>query len=200
MNRIESTFSNGISVTVTLLSGLLNVVAVLPQNFMGLTQGLLGNFNGNNTDDFIYPNGTQLDNDASDRMIHDFGLSCKRIELMFHSNYCLILMLFLLFFFFLSGQITDNTSLFTYPEGFSVANFSDPTHTPRFLDEVFNDASNETRALCGNNPECIFDATETGNMEIGLQTLQTNQDNINSQIVACKCGNTSKLMADPRMK
>ena len=105
MNRIESTFSNGISVTVTLLSGLLNVVAVLPQNFMGLTQGLLGNFNGNNTDDFIYPNGTQLDNDASDRMIHDFGLSCKRIELMFHSNYCLILTLFLLFFFFFQGKL-----------------------------------------------------------------------------------------------
>ena len=76
MNRIESTFSNGISVTVTLLSGLLNVVAVLPQDFMGLSQGLLGNFNGNDTDDFIYPNGTTLDNDASDRMIHSFGLTC----------------------------------------------------------------------------------------------------------------------------
>ena len=76
MNRIESTFSNGISVTVTLLSGLLNVVAVLPQDFMGLSQGLLGNFNGNDTDDFIYPNGTVLDNDASDRMIHSFGLTC----------------------------------------------------------------------------------------------------------------------------
>ena len=77
MNRIESTFSNGISVTVTLLSGLLNVVAVLPQEFMELTQGLLGNFNGNATDDFIYPNGTMLDNDASDEMIHNFGLTCK---------------------------------------------------------------------------------------------------------------------------
>ena len=76
MNRIESTFSNGISVTVTLLSGLLNVVAVLPQDFMGLSQGLLGNFNGNDTDDFIYLNGTTLDNDASDRMIHSFGLTC----------------------------------------------------------------------------------------------------------------------------
>jgi hypothetical protein len=77
MNRIESTFSGGISITVTLLSGLLNVVAALPQEFMGRTQGLLGNFNGNATDDFIYPNGTMLNNDASDRMIHDFGLTCK---------------------------------------------------------------------------------------------------------------------------
>ena len=77
MNRIESTFSGGISVTVTLLSGLLNVVAALPQEFMGRTQGLLGNFNSNATDDFIYSNGTVLNNDASDRMIHDFGLTCR---------------------------------------------------------------------------------------------------------------------------
>lgn len=77
MNRIESTFSNGISVTVTLLSGILNVVTILPQDFMGLTQGLLGNFNGNDTDDFIYPNGTMLNNNASDRMIHNFGMTCK---------------------------------------------------------------------------------------------------------------------------
>ena len=79
MNRIESTFSNGISITVSLLSGLLDIVAVLPRNFMGLTQGLLGNFNGNNTDDFIYPNGTLLDNDASDSMIHGFGQTCKSL-------------------------------------------------------------------------------------------------------------------------
>ena len=78
MNGIESTFSNGISITVTLLSGLLDVVTVLPQDFMGLTQGLLGNFNGNDTDDFIDRNGTLLDNDASDNMIHfSFGQTCK---------------------------------------------------------------------------------------------------------------------------
>ena len=79
MNRIESTFSNGISITVSLLSGVLNIVVVLPQDFMGLTQGLLGNFNGNDTDDFIYSNGTLLDNDASDSMIHDFGQTCESL-------------------------------------------------------------------------------------------------------------------------
>ena len=70
-----------------------------------------------------------------------------------------------------------------------MANFSDPDHMPIFLDEVLDAASNETRALCGDNPECIFDATETGNMEIGLETLQTNQENVNDQIVACKYRN-----------
>ena len=67
-----------------------------------------------------------------------------------------------------------------------MANFSYPNHMPAFLDEVLDAASNETRALCGDNPECIFDATETGNMEIGLETLQTNQENNNNQMIACK--------------
>ena len=74
-----------------------------------------------------------------------------------------------------------------------MANFSDPDHMPDFLDEVLDAASNETRALCGDNPECIFDATETGNMEIGLETLQTNQENVNDQTVACKYGNIFNL-------
>ena len=87
---------------------------------------------------------------------------------------------------FLSGQITDDTSLFTYPEGLSVSNFSDPNHMPDFLNEVLDAASDETRTVCSNNPECIFDVTETGNMEIGLETLQTNQENINNQMIACK--------------
>lgn len=89
-------------------------------------------------------------------------------------------------FLSLTGQISNNTSLFTYPEGFSVTSFSDPNHMPRFLDEVVRNATDEVISRCGDNPECIFDATETGNVDIGLETLQTNQDNVNDQMVACK--------------
>ena len=67
-----------------------------------------------------------------------------------------------------------------------MANFSDPDHLPRFLDEVMENATDDVISRCDNNPECIFDATETGNVDIGLETLQTNQDNINDQTVACK--------------
>lgn len=86
LNRIESTFSNGISVGVTLLSEILNFVVVLPQSFMGMTQGLMGNFNGNDTDDFVYPNGTVLDNSAGDRAIHYFGQTCKLANLAQHNR------------------------------------------------------------------------------------------------------------------
>ena len=70
-----------------------------------------------------------------------------------------------------------------------MANFSDPTHLPRFLDEVLDSATDDVRERCGNNTECIFDASETGNVNIGLETLETNMENTNDQTVACKFGN-----------
>ena len=57
---------------------------------------------------------------------------------------------------------------------------------PRFLDEVLDNASDDIKSMCGNNAECIFDATETGNTNIGLETLNTNQNNNNDQMIACK--------------
>ena len=62
---------------MSLSLGLLSFVATSPEESMGTTVGLLGNFNGDTSDDFMYRNGTFLDADASDRMIHDFGQSCK---------------------------------------------------------------------------------------------------------------------------
>lgn len=77
-NAILSVFSNGLAVTVSAsLHGMLNIVVNLPVEYNSLTQGLMGNFNGNSTDDFIFPNGTMLDNGASDSTIHEFGQSCE---------------------------------------------------------------------------------------------------------------------------
>ena len=72
-----------------------------------------------------------------------------------------------------------------------MANFSDPDHLPIFLDDVLANATDDVLSLCGNDTECIFDASETGNVDIGLETLGTNQENTNDQIVACKFGNPS---------
>lgn len=80
------------------------------------------------------------------------------------------------------------TSWFTYPDGLSPANFSNPDHLPRFLDDVLTNATDEIRSMCGDNAECIFDATETGDTSIGLETLNTNQNNNNDQMIACKHG------------
>ena len=76
-NKIEASFSNGVSVIVTLSHGILSYVAALPQEFTGETKGLLGNYNGNDTDDLRFPNGSLLDTGASNRMIHEFGQTCE---------------------------------------------------------------------------------------------------------------------------
>lgn len=81
-NSLLSAFSNGIAVTVSVsINGMLNIVVNLPIEYNSQAQGLLGNFNRNITDDFIFPDGTMLDNGASDRMIHQFGQACKLIHM-----------------------------------------------------------------------------------------------------------------------
>ena len=120
------------------------------------------------------------------REMEDFVIHC------IHADQALCLKFWPFHMFInLSGQIDDATSLFTYPEGLSALNFSFPDHSPRFLSEVLENATSDTRALCGNNVECIFDTIETGSMAIGLETLQTNQNNNNDQMVACKFQNPS---------
>ncbi len=84
-NKITSSFYNGVSVTVTLSTGILNFMAALPHEFMGITRGLLGNFNQNDTDDLVYPNGSTLSTEAGDRMIHLFGQTCK-LKINVHNN------------------------------------------------------------------------------------------------------------------
>lgn len=77
-NSILSVFSNGLAVTVSVSPhGMLNIIVNLPAEYDSLTQGLMGNFNGNSTDDFIFSNGTMLDDGASDSIIHEFGQSCE---------------------------------------------------------------------------------------------------------------------------
>ena len=70
-------FDNDIGVTVELYAGYLNIEVQLPPRYMELTMGLLGNYNENASDEFIFRNGTVLDDSGSDRAIYQFAQSCK---------------------------------------------------------------------------------------------------------------------------
>ena len=76
-DTVSSVFPNGVTVAITVTVGVPNFVLTLPQSFQDSTQGLLGNYNNDDSDDFIYPNGTMISGNSSDRMIHDFGQACK---------------------------------------------------------------------------------------------------------------------------
>ena len=75
---ILTTFPCGLTIQVRVDGGIPNIVTTLPQQLRGSTRGLLGNFNNDSMDDFIFRDGvTVLANNVSDRMIHEFGQSCK---------------------------------------------------------------------------------------------------------------------------
>ena len=91
---VEVTFLSGVSVEVTLQVGLLAFNARLPEEFMMEGRGLLGNFDGNKSNEFVYRNGTMIPDSSSDREIHNFGQSCEDtsccITVSKHPNHTLI--------------------------------------------------------------------------------------------------------------
>ena len=56
---------------------ILSFVASIPQEYQGLTSGLLGNFNGESSDDLMYANGTVVELNSPYNVIHEFGQSCE---------------------------------------------------------------------------------------------------------------------------
>ena len=52
----------------------------IPSSFKGTTSGLLGNYNDDDSDEFVFHNRTMISNSSSDREIHQFGQSCKQNE------------------------------------------------------------------------------------------------------------------------
>lgn len=84
----------------------------------------------------------------------------------------------------MSGLIDPSESLFAYPPGLSSVNFSFPNHLPLFVDEVVAGATQEVLDTCGTNARCIFDATQTGNLAIGVDTMVTEETNEEDQMVA----------------
>ena len=77
-DTIIATFSNGVGCTFTKSVGILNFVLALPRSFMGQTRGLLGNNNGNKTDDFVMRGTTHsLPDNLTEVQIFSYGKSCK---------------------------------------------------------------------------------------------------------------------------
>lgn len=86
--------------------------------------------------------------------------------------------------YFFVGLIDPEKSLFTYPEGLSPANFSFPEHMPDFVDEVVMNAPAEVVDMCDGNTRCIFDATQTGNIDVGLDTMHTEETNMEDRVLS----------------
>ena len=84
----------------------------------------------------------------------------------------------------LTGLIkNDNISLFTHPPGKDSEDYYDPNWVPTYLTDVLNSAEQAVLDACtpaGSStpmPACVFDATETNDINIGMATMDTNSEN-----------------------
>ena len=77
---LQNDYTHAITVSLAADVNILNFV-VNTDNIpnQGSIIGLLGNLNGDPSDDFVYPNGTVLPSDATNEMLHEWGQACKFI-------------------------------------------------------------------------------------------------------------------------
>ena len=100
----------------------------------------------------------------------------KNVSCKLHMYDCIIMECSSLTIFH-AGQIDELESLFTYPPGQSHSSFAnDAIWYPTFLDAIVSTASNDILAACNGDQQCIFDYATTGNVAIGVSTMETNQD------------------------
>ena len=83
-NTASALFSNGVNIRVKAENGIISVILLnIPGIFSGATQGLLGTFNSNTSDDLVPKfNTTSIPADSPLQVIHEqFGITCKHLIL-----------------------------------------------------------------------------------------------------------------------
>ena len=81
-NTFAASFSSGCFIKVKEENGFISVFSVnVPSSFKGLTRGLMGNFNGDITDDLMASDSIEpLPYNLTIEVIHnDFGFTCKNL-------------------------------------------------------------------------------------------------------------------------
>lgn len=169
---------------ISLQGPFLSVAVLLPEKFLTHTQGLLGTFNNDPTDDFTLRSGEVLPPSASSRELFRFGADCKRPQagaqrarpweglgggagspqtLPPASPDAVF-----------PGAVQNASSLLTYDSKFLVENFKerpkhDPTFLPLFPEESSASPSQASAAadLCGDDSFCKFDVAATGSLSVG---------------------------------
>ena len=88
-----------------------------------------------------------------------------------------------------AGQVTANTSLFTYPRDLSVDDYAHPSHVPPYLDAIVATANQSVIDACNGDAHCIFDTIVTNNQDIGIATMTTDENNNVQQNQSSKAHN-----------
>ena len=149
-------FDNGITVKLELSDShdFFFIVTTVPNSFKTKTRGLLGVMDGNKINEFTLPNGTValIDPENDKQVYYQFGQLWKNNE---------------------------NTTIFTYTNGFSYYHFNE-SYVPKFLTDGINFSNESLRLIaeekCGNNKQCMFDISTTGEVSIGESTIKFDKE------------------------
>ena len=86
------------------------------------------------------------------------------------------------------GQVTQGESFFTYEPFQNISTFSNPNHTPPFLDEILSGLMGNSTLMdvCGSNAECLFDFGQTGDAEVGMAAMTVESEAATEAQESCK--------------
>ena len=161
---LSAIFSSGVSLSVQEANGLITLIQiVLPDRYKGAVEGLLGNFNGDPSDD-LRPRSVNRPlsmYSTSEELHYNFGITCKEEIISFYCYYTNIF----------TGIIdSEIDSLFTYNSVNMWSEIYSPNFQPTFLMEDTD--SFIADEICGDDSFCQYDIIVTGRTDIAITTLQ----------------------------
>ncbi|XP_009866748.1 PREDICTED: mucin-4 [Apaloderma vittatum] len=139
-SSVTAIFDGAIAISISATSGILSVVCSLPDQYRNSTNGLLGVWDHDPTDDFQMPNGTSIPVNSSEEEIYSYGMTWA----------------------------VGEHSLFAQPLDSPVTNFR-PVFLSRLRQEN-ESRYQLAASQCYGSKECIYDSLSTGDMALGLAT------------------------------
>jgi hypothetical protein len=146
-NTLTAAFANGASIKIKEENSIISVLIIsLPRTFKGKTQGLMGNFDGDQSDDLKPKDKPAISLSSSMQDIHNFGLT------------------------WIISRSED--SIFSYEGSQFWSSFYEPSFTPVFEPTFASvEVEQQAKEMCKNDSFCLFDIAATGRVDIGLSTL-----------------------------
>jgi len=159
---INITFTSGWTTTIGVRMKMLSIRQTVPGVAWNKTQGLLGNFNGDTSDDLTDPDGKSIPLTSSNEEIYKFGNK---------------------------WQIKQEESLFTYPKNKTTADYTDLNFKPEFEAPCKTDTDKKMGVqLCGDNKDCYFDYCMTKDPAVAAGTRATSDGFDNDRKILMSLG------------
>ncbi|XP_052772238.1 uncharacterized protein LOC128211461 isoform X1 [Mya arenaria] len=142
--------NTGIMLDIGVGVEMLSLSTTVPSTYANITRGILGNFDGDPSNDLKFPNETILNSSSSEREI---------------------------FFYGQTWAVNERTTVFFYEDEKDHDNFHNSSYVPLFLDEVDNVTMALAVEACNGtlSTECIYDFALTLNPAIAADTVNRKQ-------------------------